>query len=190
MVFESLILGLKLLVPIGLCGAILYFNWQSLQQPSPHLPAIGQALTIAVCPLLGGGVCVAGWFLLRMRWFQWCNVFGVIATQDGLASVDESGGRAFIRWSDVRLFEVEAHAASMVTTHVWRLYSSQDFAEWSYYPPGSEFYPDAISYADAVRRAHALIGIVEARTGMQLRTLSKALVVRTDAVAIPTPQTV
>src|SRR5579864_3271838 len=30
-VFESLILGLKLLVPIGLCGAILYFNWQSLQ---------------------------------------------------------------------------------------------------------------------------------------------------------------
>ncbi len=189
-VFESLFLCLKALVPLGFCGAVLYFNWQSLQQPTPHLPTFGQALTMVVCLLLGGGMCVAGWFWLRIRWFQWRNVFGIIATQDGLASVDEGGRRAFIRWRDVRLFEVEAHAASMATTHVWRLYGSQDFVEWSYYPPGSELRPESITYAEAVSRAYALIGIVEEQTGMQQRTLSKALIVQTDAVAVSAPQTI
>lgn len=183
-VFESLILGLKLLVPIGLCGAILYFNWQSLQQPSPHLPALGQALTMAICLLACGGIGVLGRVWIRMRWFQWRHAFGVIATQDGLTCVDDSGRRACVAWSDVRLFEVEAHMPTLATTHIWRLYGSQDFAEWSYYPPGSDFSPDTIPYAEAVRRTSALIAIVQARTSMQPRTLSKALMVRTNVVPI------
>lgn len=109
--------------------------------------------------------------LVRIHRFQAKHSFGVTATPEGLESIDDSGLRAFIPWSEARLFEVES--PSRFGPSVLRLLSSQDTAQWVHRILLDTYVPDGISFQEMRRREVALARVIIARTGLRPRTVTK-----------------
>lgn len=104
--------------------------------------------------------------------------YGVTATADGIQGRSESGRRFFLRWDEMRLFEVEERIYSTSRLRHFRVYGRRDIAEWRDAPSNNGVYaPEGMTPVEMAFRLAAMVDVVHARTGLVPRTFSKALLV-------------
>lgn len=184
-VFKALFMALQL----GPALVIPVFVLLEIAQSPDRLPAIRshlwQVIAILVC-LLSYVVLIV--ITARMRSFQAKHAIGVTATTDGLECISQFGRRSFIHWAEARLFELDSTSKHDQMPMIYRLYSSQDVAEWA-------LFTRADTFDRVLKPAHgipigeaAMASVILARTGLKPRTLRKYLALATPSLtgAIPT----
>lgn len=121
---------------------------------------------------------LAGWLLCTLAallcfWYLRSRRISVVADDVGITSQSLVGVRRTVRWEDARLIEVAAtaHARAIVVwgtrSHVWWddvLFRKGDRA------------PDGMTFAESDERAHQLLCLVAARTGLTPRIFNRSLV--------------
>lgn len=153
-----------------------FLIWNLIRQRDKLGYFAANALQFIVAPALIIVIVVMYVMLIRMYQFQAKHFFGVTATPTGLECIHEFGRRTFIPWGEARLFEVELRSKFVLGPRIWRLYSSNDTAEWVHRILFDNYIPDGISAIEMRRSEEALARVIAARTGLRPRTLSKALI--------------
>lgn len=100
--------------------------------------------------------------------------YGVTATEDGLWSYPQAGRKRFLRWGEMRLFEVIASTRGR-RYRAYKLYSRDAIAAWSNDPPSS-LAEMGLTRQEFEERHQALLNLIAARTGLLPRTLDEKLI--------------
>lgn len=131
------------------------------------IPVVGLVDTVIIV-----GFVIA----VRLAWNELqSKPFGVIAQQDGIACRTQLGRATFLRWEDIRLFEVSKLGLLQPTARSYRLYTNRNSAVWNYNPLSLDIVPADIGAAEMSHRIQLLVEVIHAHTGLYPRTFSKAL---------------
>lgn len=144
--------------------------------------ASSQALWVGLGVLGGAWALFAGLMVAFVAYWR-KGASGVVATGEGLRRLQAGKERAFIPWSEARLFEVSsATPSASQSARGFALMSERALIEWVIHPPGNALpADDGASYEEMRRRGLALVKMVNARTGLALRTCQPELAAREDA---------
>jgi hypothetical protein len=151
-------------------------------------PRLALITAILLLVALHAAVVLAAPLALRLR-------MGVTFTNDGVKERTHWGLRRFLRWEDVRLFEVEAF---QTLNRRYILYGLHGAVSWCDEIPAYDteavqqrdhenYVPDGISPEEMSRRLRAALHLVAARTDLAPRTLSPTLQARASASKSKSP---
>jgi hypothetical protein len=168
------IVALVMVVMMGALGLLIGgTTGTSRSNPSPWV-ALGS--TGVACALFAGcmGAFVAYWRK---------GPSGVVVMETGLRRMQAGKERAFIPWSEARLFEVcGVDANTSQPARGFAVMSERALIEWVVYPPGKAApADDGASDEEMRRRGQALAQTVIVRTGLAPRTCQPELAFREDA---------
>lgn len=188
----SAIVGRVFIIPYGLIvfiggiGAYIYVGIAPIFDPSMQSHPLSPR-EIAVSAAISCGAIAAfaglGWYAGRMVPTLFGRPFGVRATASGIEGRTDTGAHSDIAWSEICLFEVSGAASNF--SRSFSVYAPGKAVTWREYRTGmgSEYAPASATASENALRQAALLNLITARTGLEPRTLSKAL--RRDLIGLP-----
>jgi hypothetical protein len=187
-IFHGLSLGLALLGALITPGVFVAFVLLSHFAPSlaPSLfgpPTSTQPLSAAemawtaVYAVLFVAIVASGiWIVVRVGPMLFLGrPFGLRVTTDGIESRNELGVRTYLAWNEIRLFEVAGPQAQF--SRSFSVYGPGKSISWREYRTGlaAEYLPAGATAIENTQRLAALVNLVTARTGLEPRTIVRAL---------------
>jgi hypothetical protein len=125
---------------------------------------------------------IGGFVWWWVRWRRSSN--GVVATDEGIRWLRPRKADVFVPWDEARLFEVWREQMSGAELSGYALMSTRALVDWCEYAPNTApAAADGATYEEMLRRSHAIVQTVIARTGLTPRTCEPALAAKEETGA-------
>lgn len=157
----------------SIAGVFVFVGYSFVSQNAFHqFPVEISVLFVQAVVVMIVGPLI-GLFILSRLSLKQNSCYGIVAHAEGVFYYPPHGKTQFLRWEDIRLFEV----VGLRDPHYrrYRLYGRQAIAEWRYEAPYLGFVPLEMTRAEFHERSQALLNLIAAKTHLVPRTFEKRL---------------